>query len=503
MKMNTKSLVGLVAVSLSMFVGCGDNSEGPIPGLDENAAGNAGGYVPPLAGTGGSTQTGGTGGSNVQTGGAAGTGGSQAGTGGSNSNPSTGGSGGGTAGTGGEAGSAGSGGSGGSSETGGAAGEDGTGGSAGTGGSTGGTGGSTGTVCTPNASAPCALSTTCMGETTCKSDGSGYNDTCDDVNNCNSGTGGSSGSGGSGGSAGTGGAAGTGGSGGSVSTLGDMSVTINIPVCSTDHDIYMFAQDKTPQSGTVDWNTTFWASNTNEGTYTFKVAPGDVVKVGGYYDPEVGKDPWAKKFCDPVTLKRVVAVWATFNGEYVPAPEVKSNGDGGCDFYFHAIALEPTADDSDGDGDPDEDDCLPLDPRGYHGQTESCGDNLNLDCIGGNDPSRVRYRLTTISGLDPVLEDWDRSGLERHMVSVGSGIYETLVESPVAPKNFTIDMGVVNGWATWDIGYNNGTCSRPTYVPVTLTVSDEESGSLYNLIPEASYDDATHQWTCHDVVTNL
>jgi len=317
------------------------------------------------------------------------------------------------------------------------------------------------------------------------------------------GTGGSSGAGGSGGSAGTGGTAGsggssgTGGSGGSVSTLGDMAVTINIPVSGT-HDIMVFAQDMNPQDGTVDWNDSWNQVGVHQTTYTFKVAAGDEVKVNGYYDAPDQGDPWAKQFCDPSTLKRTVSAWATFNGAYVPAPEVLSNGSGGCDLYFHAIALTPTATDSDGDGDADVDDCMDNDPRAYHGQTESFGDNLNLDCVGGNDPSRVRYRLTTISGLTPVLEDWDRNGLDYPMSSVGSGIYEVLVESPIAPKDFTIDMGTVNGWHTWDVGYNNGSCQRPTYVPVTLTVSDETSGSLYNLVTEVQPGN-----TCHDVVTNL
>ncbi|MDQ7815067.1 MAG: hypothetical protein RDU25_04670 [Patescibacteria group bacterium] len=518
--MNSKmvSLVAMVAMSLSTFVGCGDNSEGSL--MDESnaagASGTAGGSQvnPPTggsgggaAGTGGSVQTGGSSGSSATGGssgstatggssGEAGTGGSQAGSGGSEVNPPSGGSGGGEAGTGGAAGSAGEAGSAGTGGTSGTGGSSGTGGEAGTGG-TAGSGGSVGTVCVPGAKAACALTTTCMGEATCKADGSGYEDVCEDISNCNGGSGGSAGTGGAGGAAGSGGSSGTGGSGGSAGSTGTMLVTVVVPVSGT-HNITLRAQSLDPVPGEVDWNTVWTENNVTRTTYSFSVGSGKSVKVNGYYDPESGMDPWAKKFCDAVKAEPTAAIWATYNGSAVPAPEVVVNGPDSCDFVFHAVTLVPTANDADGDGEPDADDCADNDSRRFHGQVETPDDDIDFDCDGMNAPRRVRYRLTSISGLDPILQDWDRNGLERHMSSIGSGLYEVLVEEAVAPVDFTIKMGIISGWATWDVGYDNGECKRPSYVPVAVTVSDEVSNSLYNLVMELQPGN-----TCHDKVANL
>jgi hypothetical protein len=483
---STKSCLAVVLVVVSTLglAACGgDNSELFPPGTqetEEGAAGAAGGsnvqppttggsggsagetFNPPAGGAGGEQQTGGAGGA-VATGGSGGDSGA-AGSG----TPSTGGAAGSTGGSGGtsevtppDAGTAGTAGTGGTPSTGGAGGAEtgGSGGSetlppdagtAGTGGSTGGTGGSAGTGGT-------------------------------------SGSGGTAGTGGS--TGGTGGTSSTGGAGGATGA-GELELTI-VPATSGQHVIKAFVQTLSYLPGEPDWSTEHDATGTR---LTFKVTawPESGFVMNGYYDPEPGKDPWIKSFCNLDAGKPTVAVMAKFNGQPLATPQVVSNDHGGCNLMLFTIPLTANANDADGDGEPVGTDCDDENAFVHHGAIETPDDQVDYDCDGNINPLHVIYRLAIgQSSYTPVLYDWTHGGKSYNMAWKSAGYYEVAIEKPIAAKEFVIQYSAT----AWSVGMVSGSCTKTADVTAHL----EQFNTQYT-VDMVAY---TQYNTCHSILTNF
>lgn len=387
-------------------------------------------------------------------------------------------------------------------------------GAAGTGGTTsmGGSGGTGGTVC---AGAACVYGSaaTCVqsGVTyTCSCLGiyppQGSNVVCSDAGTGGSGgTGGSSGSGGAGGtsstggSGGSGGTAGSGGSGGNTATAGTMVVTVVAPTSGT-HAYTVYAQTLNFMPGEPDWNSPKTVTGTRA-TVSYAAYAGSQFKLGGYYDPEAGQDPWKHQFCDPSSLKLTATVFATLDGKALLAPTVKSNGQQGCDIWLTATPLVAGTDDEDGDGykahasDASVKDCNDADASVHPGQVETPDDTVDMDCDSLSNAARVGYRIIVgQSSYTPVLYDWGHGGTQYSMTWNGSGYYEAFIAKPIAAADFVVQYGSSN----WNVGWNYnqpGTCITFATVQVYLEGSNTMLSTSQVAIPQYT--------TCHTVVSGL
>ncbi len=316
------------------------------------------------------------------------------------------------------------------------------------------------------------------------------------------GSGGSSATGGNGGSTstgGSGGTAGTGGTGGNTTVAGTMTVTIVAPTTGT-HAYTVHAQTLSFMPGEPDWNMPKTATGTRA-VVTYTAYAGSVFKLGGYYDPEVGQDPWKHQFCNPASLKLTATVFATLDGKALPAPIVKSNGQSGCDLWITATPLMAKTDDADGDGflahatDPALKDCDDAAAEVHPGQIETPDDNVDMDCSGGINPARVGYRiLIGQQSYVPVLFDWGHGGTQYTMTFNSNGYYETFISIPIASADFVIQYGSSNWNVGWD--YNNpGSCVNSATVQVYNEATNLPYTTTSVAIPQYT--------TCHTAVSGL
>jgi hypothetical protein len=229
---------------------------------------------------------------------------------------------------------------------------------------------------------------------------------------------------------------------------------------------------------------------------TFKVTAwsGSEFVMNGYYDPESGKDPWIKSFCDKTSQKPTVAVMAKFNGQPLATPTVVDNGQGGCNLTFKAVALTPSANDADGDGESNAQgyDCDDSDAFMHHGAIETPDDQVDYDCDGNINPLHVIYRLAIgQSSYVPQFYDWSHGGKSYPMTWNSLGFYEVAIEKPVAAREFIIQYSP----STWSVGMVNGGCVKTADVTAHL----EQLNTQYtvDMVAYTQYD------TCHSILTNF
>jgi hypothetical protein len=383
-----------------------------------------------------------------------------------------------------------------------------TGGAAGAAGSTGGSGG-TSEVTPPDAGTAGTAGTggtsSTGGAGGAETGGSGGSETLPpDAGTAGTGgsTGGTGGFAGTGGTSGSGGTAGTGGStggmGGTSSTggaggatgAGELELTI-VPATSGQHVIKAFVQTLSYLPGEPDWSTEHDATGTR---LTFKVTawPESGFVMNGYYDPEPGKDPWIKSFCNLDAGKPTVAVMAKFNGQPLATPQVVSNDHGGCNLMLFAIPLTANANDADGDGEPVGLDCDDEDAFVHHGAVETPDDQVDYDCDGNVNPLHVVYRLAIgQSSYTPVLYDWTHGGKSYNMAWRSAGYYEVAIEKPIAAREFVIQYSAT----AWSVGMVSGSCTKTADVTAHL----EQLNTQYT-VDMVAY---TQYNTCHSILTNF
>lgn len=284
----------------------------------------------------------------------------------------------------------------------------------------------------------------------------------------------------------------------SGSVAGELELTI-VPPTSGQHTMTVMVQSLTFKPGEPDWNNPTTLSGTRF-IKKYVAFAGSIFKVGGYYDPPQGGSVWTNQYTN-AALKPTAAIWAKFNGQYVAAPTVQSNGLGGSDLYITATPLTAQTDDADGDGflahatDPALKDCDDTDAAINPGQVETPDDSADYNCDGDINPKRVGYRLPIPQqSFVPVLADWSHNGKLYSLAWNANGYYEVFMEKPIAATEFVTQYGT----GQWDIGWdysNPGNCK----VFVTPSVYLEGPNTLYTLSQLA----IGQYTTCHWKVTNL
>lgn len=315
------------------------------------------------------------------------------------------------------------------------------------------------------------------------------------------------GTGGTGGSSGAGGSGGTGGSdAGTDSGIQAQPVTVECEITHPDNqnaDYYTYVSDEGIPDGyngyyhlISDWEKwgeggqPYTTKTTKTQIVTFASEWGSYIKINSAVNPEPGNF-WAHAGCtsNPLAPALKYECFVTRNGEkkHVSWPEAKANSGGGCDLYFTAKWIEPTANDADGDGSLVGTDCNDADYLRRPGNVEVVEDGLDNDCYKG-DLKKVRIIMDAPAGIgsDVHVTDWDKTIPMTYNASAGGWVTALLPPSQMSEKflvEYSGSVGACYQGMCYDCRQVNGLCS-PQYSVYGETSSGQ---SIAVTLPSSPY----------------